>query len=380
MRTGWWIFAAALAMSVVQHADAHPPALPDGVPSAPVAAVPSIEEAMALPEELRAEVRRRVLEPGGTTSQKVDRLADYVFGSDGLALVYDNGVTRTVAETWRDRRANCLSFSMLFIALAREVGLEARMQEVGDILVWYQGQRGVYASNHVNIAVRTDSRWKEVDLATSLVVLSDGPRGVDERRVMAHFYNNRGAEAMVMGDTATAEASLQAALDQDPGFASTWTNYGVLLLRRGDAASAERAYLEALRLDAKHSPTLSNLVSLYRLQGERRLQSRYQRKLDEVRRADPFHHFMLALRCEGDGDYECAISRYQRAISLRGWEHQFHFGLSRAYFLSGKLAAAQREMERAYALAGGDTERGIYLDKLEALRNWHARGATQVQH
>ena len=98
------------------------------------AAVPTIEQVMAVPAPLRAEVHARVVEPGGTRNEQLERLAHYVFGDDGLALEYDNEVTRTVAQVYHDRKANCLSFTLLFVALAREAGLEAQVQEVGEVL------------------------------------------------------------------------------------------------------------------------------------------------------------------------------------------------------------------------------------------------------
>lgn len=176
-----------------------------------------------------------------------------------------------------------------------------------------------------------------------------------------------------------ARASLQAALDADPGFVPAWTNHGVLLARQGDTAGAERAYLAALRKERRYPPALGNLVALYRTHGDANQEARYQRRLDQVRRIDPFHQFMLALSCEGEGDYDCAIARYQQAIKLRRREHPFHFGLSRVYFLSGDLAAAQRELERAHALAGSDDERSTYLRKLEGLRRWHVQASTQLR-
>ena len=88
------------------------------------AAVPTIEQVMAVPAPLRAEVHARVVEPGCTRNEQLERLAHYVFGDDGLALEYDNEVTRTVAQVYQDRKANCLSFTLLFVALAREAGLD----------------------------------------------------------------------------------------------------------------------------------------------------------------------------------------------------------------------------------------------------------------
>ena len=366
-----WTLMAALALA---------PAPDPGAPAAIPAAAPGIEQVMAVPEELQAEVRQRVVAPGGSRAQQLERLAAYVFGDDGLALVYDNERTRTVAEVYRDRQANCLSFTLLFVALARQAGLEAQVQEVGEVLAWYQDEGVIYNANHVNVGVRTGLQWQVVDVDTNILAARSRPRGIDDRRAMAHFHNNRGAELMVEGDLPAARAALLAALQDDPGFVPAWNNYGVLLLREGDPAGASAAYLTALRHNREHAATLSNLISLARRTGDGHLQRRYEWRLDRLQRSDPFHQFMLALECENNGDYECAVARYRRAIKLQGEEHQFHFGLARAYFLAGDLGKAQREMGRAYTLGGTDQVRDVYRRKLEGLRRWREQASTQVRH
>jgi len=370
---GWTLIAAlALAPSQAQ-------AQTQAQESPALVAVPDMAQVMAIPPELQEEIRRRVVEPGGGRDKQLQRLADYAFGDDGLALKYDNEVTRTVAEVYRDRRANCLSFTLLFVAMARQAGLEAQVQEVGEVLAWYQDEGVIYNANHVNVGVRTSMQWQVIDVDSNILAARNRPRGIEDTRAMAHFHNNRGAELMAAGDVASAHASLLAALEDDPAFVPAWNNLGVLLLREGDATGAERAYLTGLRNKPDHAATLSNLIALYGREGDQRQKRHYEWRLDKVQRTDPFHQFMRALECENKGDYTCAIARYRRAIRLQGEEHQFHFGLARAYFLSGDLGRAQRELSRAYTLGGNEQVRSVYRQKLEGLRRWRQQAASQLQ-
>ncbi|MBO9716812.1 MAG: tetratricopeptide repeat protein [Pseudoxanthomonas sp.] len=361
-----WTLVAALALA---------PATGTELP-APVA-VPSAGEVMHVPDELRDEVMRRVVLPGGSRDEKLERLAGYVFGDDGLALQYDNEVTRTVAEVYRDRKANCLSFTLLFVALAREAGLEAQVQEVGEVLAWYEDDGVIYNANHVNVGVRTSAQWQVVDVDTNILAARNRPRGIEDRRAMAHFHNNRAAEAMAAGNMVAAHALLRASLEDDPDFVPALNNLGVLLLREGNTEAAEKAYMGALRRNGEHAATLSNLVALYKRTGDVRQQQRYEWRLDKVQRTDPFHQFMLALECENRSDYDCAIAHYRRAIQLQGEQHQFHFGLARVYFLAGDLSRAQRELGRAYTLGGTEQVRSVYRQKLESLRRWHEQASSQ---
>ena len=63
-------------------------------------------------------------------------------------------VTRTASGTFHDRQGNCLSFTMLFVALARAVDLYATLSSVDVPPTWsYDGT--VVVANHVNTVVRT---------------------------------------------------------------------------------------------------------------------------------------------------------------------------------------------------------------------------------
>ncbi len=63
---------------------------------------------------------------------------------------------------WQHRRANCLAFTLLFVTLAREAGIQARVQEVGQVVSWYQDQDAgvVYSVGHVNAGVDVGGRFR----------------------------------------------------------------------------------------------------------------------------------------------------------------------------------------------------------------------------
>lgn len=328
-----WAFAAVLALS----------------PSAPGTEPPALAEIMAVPPELRTQLHDQV-GASGSERQRFERLLDFVFGEQGLALTYGARNTLTAAETWRDGKVNCLSFSLLFVALAREAGLQADIQEIDQVLVWYKQDGIVYNASHVNVGVRIDGRLRTVEVSNAPVIARHDPKVVRDRRALAHFYNNRGAELLAAGENDAAYRHMQAALDLDPGFASSWNNLGVLHMRNEDLRAAERAYLTALDLEPKHGPTLFNIVGLYkRLVDPERLDT-YQRRLEKAQLADPFHQFLMARESEERGDHPRAVQHYKRAIRLHRHEELFHFGLARAYFAMGETRRGNRSLARAQAL------------------------------
>ncbi|TWH09023.1 MULTISPECIES: tetratricopeptide repeat protein [Pseudoxanthomonas] len=376
------MYALALAAALAASPAAEPPAEPVAAlpppPTLPtvqaVQHIPGIDEVLEIPPDLRAMLQERVIARGGSREDRIERLAAMVLEVGGLALEYDNDRTRTVAETWRDRRANCLSFTLVFVALARAAGLEARVQEVGEVLAWYRDAGVIYGASHVNAGVRAGLRRYTLDVERNILAMRDRPRAIDDIRALAHFRNNRGAELMAAGDLEGARAQLEAALEADPEFVPALNNLGVLEQRAGNLDASAAALRAAWRLQPAHTATLSNLVNLYQRSGQAELAADFVARLEQVRRSDPFAQFVLALGCEEAGNYACAVTHYRNAIRLHGGQHAFHFGLARAYFLSGHPDLARREMARAAKLGDTDRVRAMYRRKLEHLEHWPGNG------
>lgn len=338
--------------------------------------VPSPEQVMAIPPEVRALLHERVMKVANSPEQRLQRLVELVFRPEGLGLEYDTEATLTVTETWQQHRANCLSFTLLFVALAREIGLEARMQEVGQVVSWYQDQGLIFNAGHVNVGMRVDGRRATLDLDSNVLYDRRGPQPISDSRALAHFYNNRGAEQLAAHDYPAARAYFDSALRMDPRFVPTWSNLGVLESRENNLSAAARDLETALSIDSSHAPALHNATKLYQRMGDTRRVAQMQTRLQRVRKHDPFYQFMQGNSAERDGDYALAAHYYRQAVRLYGKAHQFHFGLARAYFLSGNNRLAEREMARARDL-GGDQLRAVYQTKLDGIRRLEARHATR---
>ncbi len=353
-----------------------PPALPAASQSTP-AVPPDAEQILAIPPPLMTLLRHRVIEATPSREQRLEKLVHLIFDEDGMHLEYDPYATHTLTETWQTRRANCLSFTLLFVALARAAGIEARVQEVAQVMTWYQDEGVIYSVGHVNAGVTLNGRTADVDLDRNVLYDRYGPRPITGQRALAHFYNNRGAQAMAAGDLAKARTYLQAALRQSPQFTPGWNNLGVLDVREGRLAQAQQDFQTALRLQPRHAAALTNASALYTRLGEPRLAGQLAHRLRQVERKDPFAQFRMGNQAEERRDYADAIRFYRKAIALYGSAHQFHFGLARAYFLAGDSRRASQEMQRARDLADEDASvlRAAYQAKLDSLKRWQKRTA-----
>lgn len=352
-----WLLTAALALA---------PATTDAPPQA-AEPPPSPEQVLAIPDDLRGVLHARVIAQGGSDQQRLARLVSFMFDPDGLGMTYQHDGNHTVAEAWRTRKANCLTFTLLTIALAREAGIDAYGQEIARTLSWYSEGDTLYFSNHVNAGIRVSQHRFSIDVASDSVLAGEPPKRIGDDRLLAIYYSNRATNLLAESRLPEAGAYMAAALRMDGGYASAWNNVGVLSLRQGRSDEAERHFLKALEIDRLHDGALMNLASLYAARGDRRKESEFRTRIERARQRNPFHYFMLAMDDEKRGNYEDAAAHYRRAIKLYDGEHRFHYGLARAYLHLGSFQKAGEALRHAQAAAGQNMgER--YQAKLDQLR------------
>lgn len=341
---------------------------PDSSP-APLEPIPP-EQVVAIPPELLERVQNEVVARTYSRNKRLALLVDLLFGPNGLALQYDGTRTRTIAQSAADGKANCLSFSLLFTALARRAGIDADVQETDHMLAVHQD--GVlYGYGHVNVSVNISGSRKIVDIDRSVMVVRGETRRVTDDRALSHFYNNRGAELMEAGELVAARKHFNEALRITPDFVAAWNNLGVLDMREGSLQDAMRAYGKALAKNPGHAPTLSNIVNLYRRSGDARKLAEFEKRLFRVQSNDPFQQVILATGYEQKGDYKQALAHYRRALRLQEDEHYIHFGMARAYAHLGDMRRATDELMKARDRAGPQSD--LYQAKLDYLKLLHGR-------
>ena len=365
------MFASLLGLALaIASVAAPPPSSPSaGQPAIAevFAAPPTAGEVFAIPPALRDALHAQVVAPGGNSDQqRLERLVRFLFDPAGLGMGYQHDADHTVTEAWQTRKANCLSFTLLTIALAREAGIDAYGQEINRILAWYRDGDTLYFSNHVNAGMRAGGHRYTVDVASDSILSGEPPRQIDDARLLAILYTNRAAGLMGRGQYELAGHYMTAAFRADDSYPAAWNNAGVLALRRGRQDDAERDFRRTLDLDRMHEGALMNLAALYASRGEHSKEAQLRRKVEKIQRHNPFHHFLLATENEAQGNYAGAAKHYRRAIGLYDGEHQFHYGLARAYLHLGEHRKAGDALRRAQSLADRSTAQR-YQAKLDQL-------------
>lgn len=317
--------------------------------------------------------------PSGMSDDgKIRQLIMSVTGRDRFQLVYDDK-TRTAAETFTDRHGNCLSFTNLFIAMAREVGLNAYYQEIEIPPDWSSAGEALLISKHINVFVdMAQYTDRVVDFNTQVVhffVHDLEPnyhrQVVSDERGRAHFFNNVGVEHLLLGaDNRAAFANLRESILADPTFSPAWISLGILYRREGLPAYAEAAYLQALEVNPDSLVAMSNLASLYQLEEKKELAEAYRQQVKTHRMRNPYYRYQVAREDFVNGDYQSAVDHLKYAVRRRPDESEFHALLSQSYLMIGDRSAAQKSMQKAQETARDEKDQQRYRYKLELLTSY----------
>jgi len=338
-----------------------------GVPEKPSAAVDVERDVLGVSPEMQAFLDKHV-DVKGSDELKLRQLVGAIIDSETFGLTYDN-ITRTAAETFHARLGNCLSFSNMFVAMARAVGLAAQFQEVDVPPDWTLDKDTYVLNQHVNVRLELKpSGVRVVDFNIADFKTSYEMRTIPDSRALAHYYNNVGVERMQAGDMAGALACFRKAIvDNDGLFSPAWTNLGTLYVRTGHPDRAEAAFYQALDVDDGDLVAMSDLARLYDRLGDRKRAAAFRKRVEHHRWVNPYYRYDLARLAYQAHNYDAAISYLKYAVRKRPNEDQFCFLLGLSYHGKGNERAAKRWMARAEEVAKSDALRRKYSSKIDTL-------------
>ena len=197
----------------------------------------------------------------GTTSdarKKLNRLIRAVFRKQHLGFQYGNQKTRNAREAFADRRGNCVSFSLMFVALARHAGLRARFQEA----IPRDGAASFPVANskiHMNVVIGRD--W-EVDFNPNYMKKQFQRRFLSDEEALAHYYNNIGVESLRKGDTEQAMLAARKAVACNASLAAAWNTLAICFKRSEQYHLARVTYQTALAKDPTIIQARANWASM----------------------------------------------------------------------------------------------------------------------
>jgi tetratricopeptide (TPR) repeat protein len=302
----------------------------------PLMVSPDLREYLHSAVRSNADPRKRIL-----------ALTEAIIDRDGVGLIYDPDATHTASEAFRSGAGNCLGFSNLLVASARELGLNANFELVVHRLRWQKVGDTLVGTLHVRVVSLISSKRMVFDFYPLPLNSGFSTRQISDADALAHHLNNLAARSMQDGDDAHAYGLLYKAIQASPSIAFIWSNLGSLLSRHDLDLLAEAAFNEALLISPDELAALSNLQRLYLGQERLAEAQELQDRLRQHRERNPYYHSSQAEQAYEQGNYREAVSHYKKAIRLKKNIPEFYVGLSESYTKLGNNKAALRASRKA---------------------------------
>lgn len=197
-------------------------------------------------------------------------LVSVINDAEYLGMRYSAETTLTAPEAFRARTGNCLSLALVAAALADELGLVVDFQKVlgPDLALAAEGgTEYLQMVGHINLRVVEPLGGRLKQTATLDFLALPGaaePRvvGIDRRRVLSMYYNNRAVESLLAGEVGKAYWWARASVTSDPRHTAGFITLGAIWQHSSRPQTAHLAYAHALTLDPHNANALANLDGL----------------------------------------------------------------------------------------------------------------------
>jgi Flp pilus assembly protein TadD len=280
---------------------------------------------------------------GGRTSlsatQKLVRIQEAMFEEGGFDFAYEGTSTLTAEEAFESRNGNCISFTALFIALTRSLGVPTRLMSVTQKPRVERDDGLVVINRHVVAAYQSSRGIATFDFNMSSETELVGLTIIDDVEASAMFHNNLGATALREGNPSGGLKHFGLTTRLWPEWGVGWVNLGVTLAHLGNAHGALGAYNRALEMDPGNSSALNNMAHVYQMLG-REAEARTARRAAARTTENPFTLVSMADSEMIRGNLDEAAAFLKRAKRWYSSEPEVFDGLAR---LARRRGEAGRE-------------------------------------
>jgi tetratricopeptide (TPR) repeat protein len=322
--------------------------------------VPALEQMpavaiVAADEGMRAYVAAQTGE-ARLSATRLGLLLQGLIGDGYFGGGYDPHLTLTAAEAFRSRAGNCLSYTNMFIALARAAGIDAVFQIVDVPPTWDTDVGFLIRYAHVNVllpGVQLE-RTRRESITVDFNVVQPDPeharRVVSDAYAAGLFFANHAVDLLRRGEVPAAFAHLRHAIGLEPGNPDLWINLGALYATLGDFDSAIEAYDVGLQIDPRNRAALAGLSRNHANRGDMAAAAAYQTRARNYLETNAYYHLALAQRALAETQYERALEYIDRAIRLERRSPRMHFVKGQIHELLGDHTAAMASYRTALRL------------------------------
>ena len=301
-------------------------------------------------EEMQAWADEKLRPFSAASSEiKLEALQQAFFDRGEFEFEYEGIRTLTAEEAFTARHGNCMSFTSLFVALSRSLGLPTFLVSVKRQPEVERDDDLVVVSRHVVAGYRSPTKIYIYDFYVTSSAPYLSRRVIDDLAASAIYHTNIGGLAIRQSNYDEALRNLEIAIVLAPDWAPPWVNLGVAYGRLGNEQAAFSAYQQALVAEPGNSSALVNLAKMYQAQGrEEEARTAMLAAADGTR--NPFTLIAMADTEMVRGNLEKARQYLRRARWWYGKEPEVYDALARLAVLEGEDAKSEKHRRRAAEL------------------------------
>ena len=298
---------------------------------------------------------------------RASRLVDKLSAHGYYASTYDSGKTQSAEETFLGKEGNCLSYTHMYVALARAAGLDARY-EIVNAPPTFSASKGVLEHQvHIRVKVNLPRRtvgeqFVTVDFNQLGLSQYQGTVVSDSYALSLHYANDAVAYWQE-GNRELAFIAIRRAIELAPRNADHWVNLATFLRREGQQPQALKASHYAHSLDPRNLVALAGLAAL----SEGEDAQKYNEVLDRKRRSNPHYQFALAKRAHYLNELRTALTFLDNSLALNPRNHEVYEFKARVETELHMLDAARLSYESALKRAKKESDRQRYRSAISRL-------------
>ncbi|MFK7976082.1 MAG: tetratricopeptide repeat protein [Halioglobus sp.] len=334
---------------------------------AEVSTLTTTPDLLAVSEEMRTFVETYT---GDTRHprQRLRMLHSAITGPATLGVEYKPFASGSAQDVFRSGQANCLSYASLFVALAREAGLNAQYQWLEVKPQWTRQGERVMVRLHVNVAVQLRGREQfmvDIDPLQSRDIAAS--KLISDRDAQALYHSNIAMEALAREALEEAWVNAVRALQLSPRVAHLWVNIGAIYRLAGQHDAAQASYLQALEIDPWDRSAMNNLAVLHHIEGNAEQLAYWEGRVARYREANPYYHAWLGDKAGEEKNWPEAARFYEKALAIRPEDSGLLFALGVIHTHLGQPTVATDYIQRAIDHATLFSDIKAYEQKLDAL-------------
>lgn len=298
------------------------------------------------------EYARKVVGSEINPIKKSVRLVEAITSEWKLDVTYERTADATADKVFHEtKRANCLSFTHLFVSLARAVGIKAHYVDVrhDDLFL---NENVLVSSRHICAGVHDGADFFLIDFDPDPRKTYRIYQKIDDIEAVANHYNNIAINQFGANPDTLQEAIhyLDIALRIKPDFSRALNNRGALVFILGRPEEAEKLIRRALIHDPKMPEAYSNLSGILLENGDIDTALQFARTAVQLRPNSSQYRLRLAQALLITYDYAEAYKEFRWVTRRDAKNYKALHGLAVSAYHLGKFDIAESTIRKARAV------------------------------